>query len=85
MTERDQLRKEGLYIGNSFWIRSKDNTEIIRLATITEITIDSKGSITSIGLGLTEFSLEELLKNYEWSNKSPKDNDWKPFSTRPLF
>lgn len=79
-TKLGQLKKKDLYTGNSFWIRSKDNTEITRLVTITEISLNSKGSIASIGLGVSTFLPEELLKNYEWSNKSPKDNDWKPFS-----
>lgn len=79
MTERDQLRKEGLYIGNSFWIRSRDNTEITHLVTITEISLNYEGSIVSIGLDTRAFSPEELLKNYEWSNKPPKDNEWRSF------
>lgn len=72
-------------IGNSFWIRSKDNTEIVHLVTVTEISVNSEGSIVSIGLGASTFSPEELLKNYEWSNKSPKDNDWRPFSIRLTY
>lgn len=75
----NEPRKEGLNIGNSFWIRSKDNTEVAHLVTITEISMDSKGSIASIGLGTCVLPPEELLKNYEWS-KSPKENDWKPFN-----
>lgn len=77
-------KKLDLEIGNSFWIRSKDNTEITHLVTITEISLNSKGNIASIGLGVSTFSPEELLKNYEWCT-SPKDNDWKPFSIRLLF
>lgn len=72
-------RKEGLNIGDTFWIRSKDNTEVAHLVTITEITIDSKGSIASIGVGPHVLPPEELLKNYEWSDKSPKENDWRTF------
>lgn len=78
-------KKLDLGIGSSFWIRSKDNTEITHLVTITEISLNSKGNIASIGLGVSTFSPEELLKNYEWSNKSPKDNDWKPFNISLLF
>jgi len=74
------MDKEVLCVGNSFWVRSKDNTEIVHLVTVTEISVNSEGSIVSVGLGTSTFSPEELLKNYEWSNKSPKDNDWRPFS-----
>lgn len=84
-TDIEQLREEGLYIGNSFWIRYKNNTDFTHLVTITEITLNSKGSIVSIRLGTSVFTPEELLKNYEWSNKSPKDNDWRPFSIRQPF
>ena len=73
------IEKGGLYIGNSFWIRSRNNTEIVHLVTITEISLNSEGSVVSIGLGTNTFSSEELLKNYEWSSKAPKDNDWRPF------
>lgn len=76
---------EMVRIGISFWIRSRDNTEIVHLVTVTEISLNSEGSIVSIGLGTNTFSPEELLKNYEWSNKSPKDNEWRPFPTRLLF
>lgn len=79
LTGSEQLRKGGLYIGNSFWIRPRDNTEIVHLVTITEISLNSEGSVVSIGLGTSTFSPEELLKNYEWSSKAPKDNDWRPF------
>ena len=75
---------EGLRIGISFWIRSRDNTEITHLVTVTEISLNSERSLVSIGLGTRVFSPEELLKNYEWSSKPPKDNDWRPFSTRLL-
>ena len=73
---------EMVRIGISFWIRSRDNTEIVRLVTVTEISLNSEGSIVSIGLGTNTFSPEELLKNYEWSSKAPKDNDWSSF---PIF
>ena len=70
---------EGLCIGISFWIRSRDNTEITHLVTVTEISLNFEGDIVSIGLGARVFSPEELLKNYEWSSKPPKDNDWRSF------
>jgi len=70
---------EMVRIGISFWIRSRDNTEIVRLVTVTEISLNSEGSIVSIGLGTNTFSPEELLKNYEWSSKAPKDNEWRSF------
>jgi len=70
---------EMVRIGISFWIRSRDNTEIVRLVTVTEISLNSEGSIASIGLGTNTFSPAELLKNYEWSSKAPKDNEWRPF------
>lgn len=73
------MAKEVLSIGNSFWIRSKDNSEIAHLVTVTEISVDLDGSMVSIGLGTRVLTPKELLKNYEWSNKHPKDNDWRPF------
>lgn len=79
LTERKQSWKEIIDVGNSFWIRSKDNTEIVHLVTVTEISVNSEGSIVSIGLGTSVFPPKELLKNYEWSNEPPKDNDWRSF------
>lgn len=73
------MAKEVLCIGNSFWIRSKDNTEITHLVTVTEISLDSEGGMISIGLGTRVLTPKELLMSYEWSNKPPKDNDWRPF------
>lgn len=77
--------KEVLSIGNTFWVRSKDNTEIAHLVTVTQISVNSEGSIVSIGLGTDVFPPKELLKNYEWSSKPPKDNDWQSFSISLTF
>lgn len=65
-------KKLDLGICNSFWIRSKDNTEITRLVTITEISLNSKGNIASIGLGVSTFSPEELLKTMNGVINPPK-------------
>lgn len=64
------------HIGASFWIRSKGNTETARLVAVTEISVNPKGNMVSIGLGTRVFTPEELMENYEWSDK---DNDWGSF------
>lgn len=79
-TKMEQLKKEGLYIGNSFWLRSKDDTEITHLVTVTSITLN-KGDIAFIGLGARLLSTEELLNNYLWC-KSHTDNEWRPFGVK---
>lgn len=74
-TYMEQLKKKDLIIGESFFIRSKDNPEYIHLVRITEITLNGE-HIACIGLGVSVFSPEELLKNYEYAMSPTK---WLPF------
>lgn len=83
--KRKQLWKEIINVGNSFWLRSRNNIEIIHRVTVSEISVNSEGRIVSICLGANMFPPEELIKNYEWSHKPPKDNDWESFSFRLTF
>lgn len=79
-TYMEQLKKKDLIIGESFFIRSKDNPEYIHLVRITEITLNRE-HIACIGLGVSVFSPEELLNNYEWC-KILTNRDWQPFGVK---
>lgn len=78
-TYMEQLAKKDLIMGESFFIRSKDNPEILHLVRITEISLNRE-HIASIGLGVSVFSPEELLNNYEWCKYL--NRDWQPFGVK---
>lgn len=83
ITGMEQLIKEGLGIGDSFFIRPKGEKEVARLVTVTEITLNSKGFVGCIGLGINLFSPDELSNTYEWC-KYPQTGEWKPFGIEEI-
>lgn len=80
-TKMEQLNSNGLSVGNSIFVRRKVEKETTYLAIINVVTLDSKGHITNIGLGLNTFSAKELFNDYEWC-KSHIDNEWRPFGVK---
>lgn len=79
-TKMEQLNNNNMYVGGSIFVKHKEQ-EYTYLAMLTVVTLDSKGHIAKIGLGLNTFSPEELFDNYLWC-RSRVDNEWRPFGVQ---